>query len=145
MRYTFPCNIRPDEEEGGGGFVVSFPDIYGANTGGKTFKESIILAEDCMVVALSAYIHLGRELPTPSPYQKGQELLTVQPVIAAQLDLYTAMREQNITLTQLAQRLGISEDAAAPLLSLDYRTPIGKVIDAMHAVGCAPAVVEQVA
>ena len=94
MKYTFPCNIKPDEEEGGWGFVVSFPDIYGANTGGKTFKESIILAEDCMVVALSAYIHLGRELPTPSPYQKGQELLTVQPLIAAQLDLYTAMREQ---------------------------------------------------
>lgn len=145
MKYTFPCNIKPDEEEGGWGFVVSFPDIYGANTGGKTFKESIILAEDCMVVALSAYIHLGHELPTPSPYQKGQELLTVQPVIAAQLDLYTAMREQNIGLPQLAQRLGISEDAAAPLLSLDYCTPIGQVIDAMHAVGCAPAVTEQVA
>ena len=145
MKYTFPCNIRPDEEEGGWGFVVSFPDIYGANTGGKTFKESIILAEDCMVVALSAYIHLGRELPTPSPYQKGQELLTVQPVIAAQLDLYTAMREQNIGLPQLAQRLAISEDDAAKLLSLDYRTPIAQVIEAMHAVGCAPAVSEQVA
>jgi len=98
-----------------------------------------------MVVALSAYIHLGRELPTPSPYQKGQELLTVQPVIAAQLDLYTAMREQNISLAQLAERLGISEQDTAPLLSLDYRTPIGKVIEAMRAVGCAPAVVEQVA
>ena len=72
MKYTFPCNIKPDEEEGGWGFVVSFPDIYGANTGGKTFKESIILAEDCMVVALSAYIHLGHKLPIPSPYQDGQ-------------------------------------------------------------------------
>ncbi len=145
MRYTFPCNIRPDEEEGGWGFVVSFPDIYGANTGGKTFKESIILAEDCMVVALSAYIHLGRELPTPSPYQKGQELLTVQPVIAAQLDLYTAMREQGISLPELAERLGISDGDAAPLLSLDYCTPIGRVIEAMQAVGCAPAVSEQIA
>ena len=29
----------------------------------------------------------GEELPTPSPFQDGQELLTVQPVIAAQLDL----------------------------------------------------------
>ena len=145
MRYTFPCNIRPDEEEGGGGFVVSFPDIYGANTGGKTFKESIILAEDCMVVALSAYIHLGRELPTPSPYQKGQELLTVQPVIAAQLDLYTAMREQNITLTQLAERIGISEQDAALLLSLDYCTPIARVMQALEALGRIPAVTEQAA
>ena len=135
MKYTFPCNIRPDEEEGGWGFVVSFPDIYGANTGGKTFKESIILAEDCMVVALSAYIHLGHELPTPSPYQDGQELLTVQPVIAAQLDLYTAMREQGISRAELAERLGISVADADRLLSLDYRTPIGQVMNALRAVG----------
>ena len=145
MRYTFPCNIRPDEEEGGWGFVVSFPDIYGANTGGKTFKESIILAEDCMVVALSAYIHLGRELPTPSPYQEGQELLTVQPLIAAQLDLYTAIREQEISRAELAARLGICEDDAAELVNLDYRTPIGEVAKALRAVGCELAVAEQVA
>ncbi len=145
MKYTFPCNIRPDEEEGGWGFVVSFPDVYGANTGGKTFKESIILAEDCLVVALSCYVDLERELPTPSPYQKGQELLTVQPVIAAQLDLYTAMREQNITLPQLAQRLGISEPDAAPLLRLDYCTPIGRVMQALKAVGCELSVADRVA
>ena len=145
MKYTFPCNIRPDEEEGGWGFVVSLPDVYGANTGGKTFKESIILAEDCLVVALSCYVDLERKLPTPSPYQKGRELLTVQPVIAAQLDLYTAMREQNITLAQLAELLGISEQDAAPLLSLDYCTPIGKVMQALEAVGHSPAVAEQAA
>ncbi len=144
MKYTFPCNIKPDEEEGGWGFVVSFPDIYGANTGGKTFKESIILAEDCMVVALSAYIHLGHELPTPSPYQDGQELLTVQPVIAAQLDLYTAMREQGISRAELAERLGVGGEDVDRLLSLDYRTPIGQVLNALRAVGCAPAA-EQVA
>ena len=145
MRYTFPCNIKPDEEEGGWGFVVSFPDIYGANTGGKTFKESIILAEDCMVVALSAYIDLGHELPEPSPFQDGQELLTVQPVIAAQLDLYTAMREQDVSRADLAERLGVGGADVDRLLSLDYRTPIGEVAKALRAVGCELAVTEQVA
>ncbi|MDE2788138.1 MAG: type II toxin-antitoxin system HicB family antitoxin [Chloroflexota bacterium] len=145
MKYSFPCNIRPDEEEGGWGFVVSFPDIYGANTGGKTFKESIILAEDCMVVALSAYIDLERDLPTPSPFQEGQELLTVQPLIAAQLDLYTAMREQGISRANLAERLGISIEDAARLLSLDYCTPIGEVLQALRAVGCETAVSERAA
>ena len=145
MKYTFPCNIRPDEEEGGWGFVVSFPDIYGANTGGKTFKESIILAEDCMVVALSAYVDLGRDLPTPSPYQDGQELLTVQPLIAAQLDLYTAMREQGVSRSDLAERLGVSSDAVDKLLSLDYSTPIAEVIKGLRTVGCELAATEQVA
>ena len=145
MKYTFPCNIRPDEEEGGWGFVVSFPDIYGATTGGKTFKESIILAEDCMVVALSAYIDLGHELPTPSLYQDGQELLTVQPIIAAQLDLYTAMREQGISRADLAERLGVGKECVDRLMSLDYCTPIGEVLKALKVVGCELTVAEQVA
>ena len=144
MKYTFPCNIAPDEE-GSWGFVVSFPDVKGANTSGRTFKEAIILAEDCMVVALSCYVDSGEDLPIPSPYQKGQELLTVQPLIAAQLDLYTAMREQNITLPQLAERLGISEPDAAPLLHLDYCTPLGSVMQALEAVGRSPALAEQAA
>ncbi len=144
MRYTYPCNIDGSESDGDG-FVATFPDVDGANTGGFSFKETLILAEDCLVVALSAYISFGEDLPTPSPYQEGQELFTVQPVIAAQLDLYTAMRAQNIDLPELAERLGIAEEDAAPLLSLDYCTPIARVIEAMRVVGCAPAAVEQVA
>ena len=136
MRYTFPCSIVPDESEGGWGFVVSFPDIPFAHTGGKTFKESIILAEDCLVVALAACIDCRDELPVPRPLEEGQELLTVQPVIAAQLDLYSAMREQKVTQADLAARLGIDEDNAAQLLSLDYCTPIGQVAEALRAVGC---------
>jgi antitoxin HicB len=145
MQYAFPCNIIPDESEGGWGFIVSFPDIPFAHTGGKTFKESIILAEDCLVVALSAYIFRQEELPTPSPFQDGQELLTVQPVIAAQLDLYTAMREQGISQADLAERLGISSAAAEKLLSLDYCTPLSQVNQALLAVGGRPAVENQAA
>ena len=145
MRYAFPCDIKTDDSEGGWGYVVSFPDIPFAHTGGKTFKESIILAEDCMVVALSVYVDRERDLPAPSPYQEGQELLTVQPVIAAQLDLYAAMREQGISRSDLAERLGVSNDAVDKLLSLDYRTPIAELIKALLAVGCQLAAVDQAA
>jgi antitoxin HicB len=145
MRYVFPCDIKPDDSEGGWGYVVSFPDIPFAHTGGKTFKESIILAEDCMVVALSVYVDRERDLPAPSPYQEGQELLTVQPVIAAQLDLYAAMREQGISRSDLAERLGVSSDDADRLLSLDYHTPIARVAQALRAVGCELTATEQAA
>jgi hypothetical protein len=96
-------------------------------------------------VALSAYIFRQEELPTPSPFQDGQELLTVQPVIAAQLDLYTAMREQGISQADLAERLGISSGAAEKLLSLDYCTPLSQVNQALLAVGGRPAVENQAA
>ena len=144
MRYLYPCTIEGNEEDGDG-FVVSYPDIPWAHTGGFTFKESLILAEDCLVVALAHYVDHGEEIPAPSPYQDGQELLTVQPVIAAQLDLYTAMREQKVSRADLAKRLGISGEDADRLLSLDYCTPIAQVARALKAVGCELSAVEQAA
>ena len=144
MKYLYPCNIKGTEENGEG-FVVTFPDIAEAITGSFTFRDSLILAEDCLVVALEGYIVSERKLPTPSPYQDGQELLTVQPVIAAQLDLYTAMREQGISRADLAERLGVSSDAVDKLLSLDYSTPIAEVIKALRTLGCELAVAEQAA
>ncbi len=139
MRYTFPCDIEGNEDDGDG-FVAIFPDLKGAVTGSFTFKETIILAEDCLVVSLATYIDCQEELPTPSAWTKGQELFTVQPLIAAQLDLYNAMRERDISILDLAQRLNLPEGDANRLLSLDYKTSINEVVDALESLGCRPAV-----
>ena len=77
MRYVYPCDIAGNETDGDG-FVAVFPDVNGAITGGFTFKEALINAEDCLVVALASCVDCGEELPAPSSYQEGQELLTVQ-------------------------------------------------------------------
>ena len=140
MKYAFPCNIVPDAySDGSKAFTVSFPDVIGCHTGGRTFKESIILAEDALVVGLGTYIRNQEELPTPSPRAAGQELIGVQPLIAAQLDLYTALRAQGMGKADLARRLGISEKEAGQLLTLNYSTPIDRVMAAMAAVGVPPA------
>ena len=139
MRYTFPCDIEGNEKDGDG-FVAIFPDLKGAVTGGFTFKEAIIMAEDCLVVSLGSCMDCQEELPTPSAWQKGQELLTVQPLIAAQLDLYVAMREQGVTASDLAERLKVPEAKVKRLLSLDYKTSINEVVEALELLGCQPAV-----
>ena len=144
MRYVYPCDITGNETDGDG-FVAIFPDVNGAITGGFTFKEALINAEDCLVVSLAACVDCYDELPTPSPFRDGQELLTVQPVIAAQLDLYAAMREQGISRAELAERLGVGSEDADRLLSLDYCTPISQVTKALRAVGCQLAVEERAA
>ena len=141
MRYTFPCDIEGNEDDGDG-FVATFPDLKGAVTGGFTFKDTIILAEDCLVVSLASYVDCQEELPTASPWKKGQELFTVQPLIAAQLDLYVAMREQGVTIPGLAQRLGLPEEHVKRLLSLDYKSSINEVAEALELLGCKPAVEE---
>ena len=138
MPYIYPCDFTPDTAEGNG-FVVTFPDIGWGATGAATFKESIILAEDALVVALSTYIDRNEELPAPSPWAEGQELIGVQPAIAAQLDLYTAMRQQNLTRADLARRLNISQPAVQRLLTLNYRTPITQIRRALNALTQEPA------
>jgi antitoxin HicB len=139
MRYTYPCNIEGNEEDGDG-FVVTFPDLEGAVTDGFTFKEAMIMAEVCLVVSLASYVVCQEELPTPSVWVKGQEMMTVQPLIAAQLDLYQAMREQAVTTSDLAQRLNLSEAVVKRLLSLDYLTSINEVVEALELLGCNTAV-----
>ena len=118
MRYAFPCNIEGNEDDRDG-FVATLPDVRGAITVGKTFRDSITLAKDCLVVALASYVDRQEELPTPSAWEKGQEFLTVQPLIAAQLDLYVTMREQGISILELSQRLSAPEPHVEKLLILD--------------------------
>lgn len=139
MRYTFPCNVEGREGDGDG-FVVTFPDVDGAITGGFTFKDSIILAEDCLVASLGACMDCQEELPKPSSWSEGQELITVQPLVAAQLELYSAMREENVTVADLAQRLNLSETEVKQMLILDYRTSLGQVVNALNALGRKPVV-----
>ena len=139
MQYVYPCDIDGNETDGDG-FTAIFPDVDGAITGGFTFREALINAEDCLVVSLASCVDCHEPLPAPSPFREGQELLTVQPVIATQLDLYAAMREQNISRAELAERLGVGSDAVDKLLSQDYRTPIAEVLLALRAVGCESVV-----
>ncbi len=137
MKYVYPCILEPEKDEAyRGWYNVSFPDIRGALTCGRDWKTAMTMAEDCLVVALAAYMDCQEELPTPSAWAKGQELLTVQPLIAAQLDLYAAMGEQGVTASNLAARLGLAESQVKKLLILDYRTSINEVVEALELLGC---------
>ena len=141
MKYSYPCIMEPeDDEKYKGWFNVSFPDLEGAFTCGCDWKTAMIMAEDCMVVSLASYVDRQKELPKPSAWAKGQELLTVQPLVATQLDLYNAMREQGVTTSDLAQRLNLPEAEAKRLLSLDYKTSINEVVEALELLGCKSVV-----
>ncbi len=139
MRYAFPCNIVRDEEEekttGREAYVVTFPDVYGANTGGWSWEETLEMAEDCLAVALGMYVKAGRDIPVPSPTTDDQVLINVPPIVAAKMALYTAMRKQGITNVALAARLGLSEGAIRRLIDTRHRSHIGQVEKALRAVG----------
>ena len=139
MRYVYPCTIALDEEElretGREGYVVSFPDVYGANTGGWSWDEAVEMAEDCLGAALSFYTDDDEDIPTPSQPTDGQVMIPVPALVAAKLTVYSAMREQGLTRKDLAEKLGLTEEATRKLLDPLYRTHLSQVEKALKAVG----------
>ncbi len=134
MRYTYPCSLTPDHEEGEG-FVATFPDVPEAITGAKTREETLALAQEGLAVALGMYVYCREDVPIPRPVAAGQLLIPVPPIIAAKLALYTAMRKQGITNVALASRLQLSEDAVRRLTNPRHRSHISQVEQALQAVG----------
>lgn len=132
MRYSYPCILTPEPE---GGFFAQFPDVRGALTGGADRAETLEMAADALAVALGGYVESGWAIPQPGALADGQYLVSVPPVAAAKLSLYTAIREQQISHTELAGRLGISKAAVAKLVNPDYDSHFNTVMRALRAVG----------
>ena len=133
MRYAYPCDLVSYERQGYG-FLVTFPDVPAAITGDQTREESLILAEDALICALGAYIHLGEDIPAPSRLRDGQVLITVSPLQSAKLVLYSAMRERGLSKTDLAAALSVSESDVVDLIDLDFDSLAPQVDEAMKAV-----------
>lgn len=137
MKFVYPCILESEEDEAyKGWFNVSFPDIRDALTCGRNRKEALEMAEDCLLVALCAYVDLDKDIPKPSPLSEGQDLIAVPPLSAAKLALYSAMRRQEISKAELAARLGISEAAVCQMLMPDRYSHMKQVARALDAVGC---------
>ena len=132
MIYTYPCDIVPDQE---GGFLVTFPDIPEAITGGKTRAEALEMGKDALTVALAGYVIANWDIPSSSAVSEGQELIPLDPIPAAKLALYNAMREQGVSEAELARRLGDTEAVVGKLLIPDRYTHITSVMKALRAVG----------
>ena len=149
MRYAFPCNIVRDADEaeatGREAYVVTFPDVYGANTGGWSWQEALEMAEDCLSVALAGYVKMGEGLPTPSPLADGQVLIAVPLIVAAKLTLYIAMREQNMSAQDLKAKLDMSEHTIQTLLNPYRFSHISHIERALKAVGRSLIVEDMVA
>ena len=83
MRYTYPCVLTPELDDGG--ISVSFPDVPEALTCGDDRAQALEKATDALAVALSFYVEGRREIPVPRDAGAGQELVAVPSVVAAKL------------------------------------------------------------
>jgi antitoxin HicB len=132
MRYVYPAELDPEPD--GSAVNLCFPDVPGARTWGDDQAEALALAEDCLVTALYGCIRYGEPIPRPGPARR-RPMISVPPLIAAKLALYSAMRDQGIGQAELARRLGVSDKVVSSILHLKRRTHIAQLERALAQLG----------
>jgi antitoxin HicB len=89
--YEYPADIVVDE---GGFHLVTFPDLAGAATDGKTLAEALVEAADCLSEALASRIVDGEPIPVPSPVRSGQYLIAPDETLVPKLALHQGLAER---------------------------------------------------
>jgi antitoxin HicB len=129
---AYPATFRADEN---GRPVVNFPDFPRAHTDGKNMQEAFDEATDCLGSVIASRIAEKLEMPEPSPVKRGQKLVPVPLWVAGKLALYLTMREQKITNSELARRLGVRETVVRRMLDPDHATKAEKLQAALSVLG----------
>jgi len=129
---AYPAAFRRDEN---GRPVVSFPDFPRAHTDGKNMQEAFEEAIDCLGSVIAAHIAERKEIPEPSPTKRGWKLVPVPLWVAGKLALYRTMREQKITNSDLARRLGVRETVVRRMLDPNHATKSEKLQAALAVLG----------
>ncbi|MGH8478033.1 MAG: helix-turn-helix domain-containing protein [Gammaproteobacteria bacterium] len=75
------------------------------------------------------------DLPIPSRSRKGEHSVHVPVSTAMKAALYIAMREQGVSKSELARRLGLDEKEARRMLNPRYATKVAAHERALHALG----------
>ena len=122
----------------GEGFLVTFPAIPEAVTGGASKNEALENAADAMEVALLTYAADGRPLPTePGRPQSGGSYLRipVSATVTAKLAFISAFQSSGLTRVALAARLGKAEGEIRRMLDPYHRTKLASLEAGLRALG----------
>jgi antitoxin HicB len=130
---SYPANLQHETRKSG--YVVRFPDLPEALTGGATLDESLSGAADCLGSAIAFRMVDKAKIPAPSRAKKGQILVQVPLSIAPKMALYVAMREQGVNTSQLARLLGCGETSVRRMLDPKHASRPEKLQAALSALG----------
>jgi len=130
MEYIYNADFEADPD---GGFLITFPDVPEAITGGKDMPEAMANASDGLAVALSGYFADDRALPQAK--YKGGIPIFISALDAAKFAVIRAFRESGITKTELARRLGKDEKEVRRILDPDQGTKIQTLEQALAVLG----------
>ena len=132
MNFSYPIVLTPDEN---GTIMVRFPDVPEAFTCGRTKSEALLMAQDALHVAFTAYMKDNQDIPKPSKSKKGQPTVLLSPLVIAKLEIYQTLKTQGVTEIELASRLHCDLRYIRRLLDLDHSTRLDHLEAALSELG----------
>ena len=130
--YSYPAKFTARSD---GRVLVEFIDLAHVATDGKDDREAMEEAMDALGSDLSIRLSRREEIPTPSAPKRGQHLVPVPLWLAPKLALYLAMRDQRVSNSELARRLGLHERVIRRMLDPEHATKAEKIQAALAVLG----------
>lgn len=131
-QFSYPAKFEAGSD---GRVLVEFVDLPGVATDGKDDREAMEEAIDALGSDLSIRLIRREEIPHPSPAKRGQRLVPVPLWLAPKLALYLAMRDQHVSNSDLARRLGVHERVIRRMLNPEHATRAEKIQAALAVLG----------
>ncbi len=94
MTLNYPVQISPAEE---GGFLAQFVDFEEGFTEGETRDEALFMAADLLTVLLEHRLEAEKEIPLPSPLEKGLDGVSPSAPVQAAVLLRLAREERSVS------------------------------------------------
>ena len=127
----YPIELTPDDTDT---LLVTFPDVPEAVTFGEDEAEALLMAEDALLVMLSAYMDDRQPIPEPSPLN-GRPGVALKVTASAKIALYNALLAAGKWKTDLARMLNLTAIQVDHLLSLHHKSRIEQIETALAALG----------
>lgn len=127
----YPVELTPDDNDT---LLVTFPDVPEAVTFGEDEAEALLMAEDALLVMLSAYMDDRQPIPEPSPLN-GRPGVALKVAASAKIALHNALLAAGKRKADLARMLNLTAIQVDHLLSLHHKTRIEQIETALAALG----------
>ena len=128
---AYPASLRRDS---GGRYLVRFRDLPEALTDGATKRDALREASDALSETLAARMVTGEEIPPPS-LPRGQDYrVAPDATITLKTGLYKALKDQHLSVADLARRLKVDHREARRLLDPRHPTKLPRLRAALAAV-----------
>ena len=126
----YPADLIDD----GGTVMASLPDLPGCRTFGETREEALERAVDAALTLITALVKDREEVPDGSPAD-GRPAVRLPLQAELKVQLYRAMRAQDVSQTALAERLGKTQKEVWRLLDLTHASKLDQIEAAFAALG----------